>query len=896
MAMAANAGEGDLLALAMQRHGEGRSDEAERGYRAHLLAHPQDHVVSNLLGALYQQTGRPAEAASMFAEALSRHRNPDYLVNYGNALVTAGQAEAGLAAYREAAALSPSAAAPRLALGRALSLMGRADEAILAYQEAVRLEPGAIEAWFQIGNLHAQKGRPAEAEAAYRAIIAVNPDLPEVWTNLGNALRTLGRAAEALEAQRQAAKLGPGLAEVHANLASSLIEAERFEEGIASLKKAISLRPDYQEALANLGTAYLRMNKLKEAEAACRQALAVNPDHVEAHCTLSGVLLLRGDFAAGWDEYEWRWLKLNLPLPLRDFDRPRWEGEDISGKTILLHHEQGLGDTLQFGRFILDVLARGAKVLVELPPALHHLFSHIPGLSLLKLGEPLPDFDVHCPLMSLPRLLGVRLSSIPAPIPYLNVDTARIAPWKARLPADGLRIGVVWQGKPGMGVDLGRSYPLAALAPVASLPGVHLISLQKNHGLDQLATLPPGARVETLGSDFDNGPDAFIDTAAVMASLDLVISSDTSVAHLAGALGVPVWTALKFSPDWRWLADGDAYPWYPSMRLFRQTRPSDWAGVFERMAQELGHVLAGDRARLRPSQTGRRLTQEPSKPSPSALPPWHKLPKGAPVPKDRGLRTLDEKRSEIKGRYGTIRFPSADRFIGPCLGLYGEWSEGEMEACRAVLREGDTVVEAGANIGAHTLGLARAVGAKGRVIAFEPQPFIFSLLAENAALNGLSQIEPHQAGVAAQSGRLRMGTLPDPASGPINFGGMALSEQGGGDAVETVSIDSLGLTALRLLKADIEGMEYEAIEGAAQTIARCRPVLYLENDRPERQAALIGRVKAMGYRVWWHRPALYSPHNFFKNTANAFPGVVSSNILCLPEEMQAVVIGMTPAD
>jgi len=291
--------------------------------------------------------------------------------------------------------------------------------------------------------------------------------------------------------------------------------------------------------------------------------------------------LLRGAFAAGWEENEWRFKAGATYVP--QSDKPRWAGEALAGRTLLIRAEQGLGDTIQFCRYLSPLSARG-QVLFEAQPGLRHLLGGLLDPSrIVEVGAALPAFDIWCPLLSLPRLLAIE----PPPPPYLAADAGRVAAWRQRIGMRGRRIGIAWQGNPNAAAERGRSIPLHEFLPLAQVPGVRLISLQKHHGLEQLASVPPGLTVETLGEGFDAGPDAFIDTAAVMQCLDMVITSDTSVAHLAGALGRPVWLALQRVPDWRWLLEGEDCAWYPTMRVFRQTRRGDWGGVFARMAELL---------------------------------------------------------------------------------------------------------------------------------------------------------------------------------------------------------------------------------------------------------------------------------------------------------------------
>lgn len=343
----------------------------------------------------------------------------------------------------------------------------------------------------------------------------------------------------------------------------------------------------------NLALALRDKGMLNAAIGTNRNAIAIRPDYPEAHFNLSLVLLTAGQFLDGWQEYEWRWRGGIKELKPQEFKKPRWQGEDPTGKTLLLYAEQGLGDTLQFARFVSQLAMRGARVILVIPRELVALMRSLPGVAAVVTGgDKIPSYDFHLPLMSVPSVLGTTEQDLPGEIPYLLADPERVRAWRERLGREGFKVGIVWQGRPDVKIDKGRSVPLRSFAPIADQPGVRLISLQKKHGLDQMDALPQGMKVETLGADFDAGSDAFLDTAAVMMSLDLIISSDTSVAHLAGALGRPVWTALKLVPDWRWQFEREDSPWYPTARLFRQRRYDDWDEVFSRINNELGKLLS----------------------------------------------------------------------------------------------------------------------------------------------------------------------------------------------------------------------------------------------------------------------------------------------------------------
>ena len=367
-----------------------------------------------------------------------------------------------------------------------------------------------------------------------------------------------------------------------------------------------------------------------------------------------------------------------------------------------------------------------------------------------------------------------------------------------------------------------------------------------------------------------------MDAAAVLKNLDLVISVDTAIAHLAGALGIPVWVALPFAPDWRWLMGREDSPWYPTMRLFRQDRAGDWASVFAEIRVATEKMAAEKREQETGAETpGARGTRSPaSRPGQEA-----QTPAVVPDPTRGDSRLLlDQGHVRVKHcRYGPMAYLATDQYIGQSLDRYGEFSEGEVELFRQVIRPGWTVVEIGANIGAHTVFLAKATGSLGRVLAFEPQRVIFQVLCANLVLNGLSHVETFHAAAGREPGTITVPRLDYTAR--QNFGGVSLGSHAAGEAVQQMTIDGLKLPACHLLKIDVEGMEADVLAGAEQTIRRWRPVLYVENDRPEKSAELIRQVLGLGYRLYWHLPRLFNPHNYFGVTENIFGTIVSVNML-----------------
>ena len=389
---------------------------------------------------------------------------------------------------------------------------------------------------------------------------------------------------------RRALALKPDYAEAHNNLGGALSAQGNLDEAVACYRRALALKPDYAEAHNNLGGALSDLAKFDEALACYRRALRLKPDYAEAHWNQALLTLLTGDFERGWAEYEWRWKTKQLHFERRTFSQPRWDGQPLAGRTILLHAEQGLGDTIQFVRYVSLVKVRGGRVVVECQPPLLPLLADCPGIDqVVARGNPLPAFDVQAPLLSLPGILGTTLDSIPDRVPYLRADPELAQAWRKRLEAlDGFKVGIVWQGNPPFKGDRQRSIPLRQYEALARVEGVQLVSLQKGAGADQLGKLAASFPVLDLGEQLET----FSDTAAVLKNLDLLISSCTSVPHLAGALGVPVWLALPFVPDWRWLLEREDSPWYPHHRLFRQSRPGDWSEVFERIAGALRGLVA----------------------------------------------------------------------------------------------------------------------------------------------------------------------------------------------------------------------------------------------------------------------------------------------------------------
>jgi Flp pilus assembly protein TadD len=464
---------------------------------------------------------------------------------------------------------------------------GALREAEQLYREVLAAEPGNAPALNYLGMIACQLGDLDAAAEFFRRAIRCRPQEYGFYNNLGLVYEALRRPADAIGCYEQALKVAPSTPELHVGMANALFALDRIDEAETHLRRAVALRPDYAQAHNNLGHMLVFNGRLDDAEAEYNEAVRLSPEYADAHWNRSMLWLMRGDTERGWPEYEWRWPALGLSP--RPFSQPRWNGAPLAGRTILLHAEQGLGDTIQFIRFAPLVRERGGSVVVECQPVLCRLLETAPGIDrLVARGEPLPAFDTHAPLLSVPGLLETTVASIPAQVPYLRADPALVERWRQKLaPVEGCKVGIAWQGNPAVRTDRQRSVPLAHFAPLAAVPGVQLISLQVGPAVDQIRALAGRFDILDLGPERSPGADPFQETAAIMQNLDIVVSSDTSVPHLAGALGLPVWLALGYAADWRWLQGRSDSPWYPTMRLFRQSRRGDWDSVFARIATEL---------------------------------------------------------------------------------------------------------------------------------------------------------------------------------------------------------------------------------------------------------------------------------------------------------------------
>ena len=609
-----------ILGQALAMHRQGRLAVAQPLYEAILADDPEQFDALHLLGTLHSQRGHLALAIPLLVAACAKNQGyGPAQMNLANALLAQGKLAEALAHFDRAVALQPDDADAysnrgnalrdggrfiealhdldhALALrpdfaealnnrGFVLHVLGRDTEAMRDYDHALALRPNFTEALNNRSNVWRKLQRDDRALADLEAAILLRPDYHEALNNRGNALRRMKQLAASLASYDRSLACKPDYVDALINRSNTLRELGRLDEAHANLSHALMLQADSPPALNNQGNVLLDLGQPVAALANYDRAITLLPDYAEAQLNAGMTRLLLGDMPRGWEQFEWRWRAPHLGLHKPAYTAPEWRGEhDIRGATILLHTEQGLGDTLQFCRYIPHVAALGARVLLAAPVSLKPLLAALPGLAQLYThGEILPVFDWQCPLMSLPLAFRTTLATLPTEMPYLSADAIRTAQWRNQLGEPRrLRVGLVWSGGTLHRNDSHRSLPLAALVPWLELD-IDFVSLQKEVRADDTTVMAHYPNLRHFGDALQD----FADTAALIETMDLVISVDTSAAHLTGALNRPLWLLLPLNPDWRWLLQRDDSPWYPSARLFRQTAHDDWTPVLAAIGQAL---------------------------------------------------------------------------------------------------------------------------------------------------------------------------------------------------------------------------------------------------------------------------------------------------------------------
>jgi len=556
------------------------------------------------------------QAMAKYLQALEVNPNNfEAHFHLGNELYNQKKFDEAIKHYRAALDVNYESPSTHFNLGMALLAQKKIKAAAMHFKNAFDIKPDYTKAYLFRGIALQRLEKYDHALICFKIVVEREPNNIQALTRLASTFRSLDQLDDAFSCFMQAARLKPNDAGIYLELGNTLNTQDKTTKALEMYEHALSLNPKNIQAQYNRSYTLKKLSRIKEAIREYKKLLLLKPDHAAGHFGLALSYLLLGDFKKGWKEYEWRWAK-DKEIP-RPYKQPMWDGSDLHGKTLLLYAEQGLGDTFQFIRLAQQAKERGARVILETQTPLTQLIHLCPYLDeVYPRRTKLPHFDVQAPLMSLPLILKLAVDSVPSDVPYLHADPTLVEHWRDVLAEDkNFKIGICWQGNPNYHTFFlrktvaAKSMPLHHFAQLAALPSISLYSLQKMSGEDQLKDIT--FEVNTFGEDFDTAHGRFMDTAAVMKNLDLVITVDTSISHLAGGLGVPTWLLLPNPPDWRWMLDCDTTPWYPQMQLFRQPEPGDWQTVMQQVTTQVHNVLAGKASLIesqKPQVTRSRLT------------------------------------------------------------------------------------------------------------------------------------------------------------------------------------------------------------------------------------------------------------------------------------------------
>lgn len=573
-----------MLQEALEQHRRGNLRGAETLYKQILAADPKHPDALHLMGVLANEAGKPELAVPLIQEAISILPNAiAYHGNLGNVFERLGRFDEAEDCYLRALSIDPTYADGHYNLGLMYYRNGNLEDSILCFQNTLKNNPTIIDAWNNLGVALMDKKLYKDAITCFCSAIQRAPYLASAHANLGNALQHNGDYDEAIGSLTRALELDKNQGTAWNTLGVTLDKSDR-PQAIECFQKALECNPDHQEALNNLGRATSFAGNIEKGIFYLTRAINLRPDDPDAHWNRALANLLHGRYLEGWREHEWRWKVPSFPSPQRNFAKPQWQGENLNGLTILVHAEQGIGDTIQFARFLPLLAAKGAKIVLEVFPPLCRLFTGMESvIDIVSFGQPLPEFDVHCPFMSLPYLLGTTIDSIPAPVSFPAVRKI-----KSNAVTNGsLKVGLAWAGNPNHGTDYKRSISIEKLVPLGQAQDVSFFCAFKGPAAEQrflVSSLLPMEDLCARATDF-------LDTAEAIQDLDLIISVDTAVAHLAATMGKKVWLLVPNPPDWRWMLGREDSPWYPSLRIFRQDVPGDWVSVISRVGSELTRLI-----------------------------------------------------------------------------------------------------------------------------------------------------------------------------------------------------------------------------------------------------------------------------------------------------------------
>lgn len=620
----------ELTQNALTYYQSGNLKDAESVCLNILEIQPDNGYIIYLAGLIYSQLKNYPSAIDFLIKAATLNPcNSDVYYNLGNALQGGRRYDEALVSYRRSLDLNPGNADAYNNLGTILLQQGELDEAITNYQRAISLSSDNGLIYNNLGNAFRAKGNHDGAVRCYQQAINRLPDSCDVYNNMGNVCIDKKEFRLALDYYEAALKCGSDNALTYYNMANAFKDLQDYEQAEKNYQKALHVDPDfieayynlgnvqrfmgkydaainnyeetlrrkqnYFEAYNNLGVAFKEKGDIKSAIASYQKAVMINPNIAETQWNLSLAYLLNGDFEEGWKRYEWRWQKGDYASYKRNFSQPQWEGEDISGKVLYLHAEQGYGDAIQFVRYAGLIAQEGTRVILEAPKNLARLFLTVKGVDqIVTRSDDIPDFDFHCPLLSLPGVFGTIMETVPARVPYIYADPEIQKIWHEKLLKHEakFKVGLIWSGNPEHKNDRNRSVAFDYLIPLFCLQRIVFFSLQKGETAKEVTNLPEGLHIIDYADELND----FADTAGLIMNLDLIITVDTAAAHLAGALGKPVWTMLPYAPDWRWLLGREDSIWYPTVKLFRQPKPGDWASVVRCISECLTLVERANRA------------------------------------------------------------------------------------------------------------------------------------------------------------------------------------------------------------------------------------------------------------------------------------------------------------
>jgi tetratricopeptide (TPR) repeat protein len=830
---------------------------------------PQDALkrLSVIEGAVaLVEAGRLGESLRVIDRALEiGPDDADLLFARGSVLFAWGRYIEARAVLIRSADLGLQSGALHLKLGWACLWLGRISEAAASMHEATKAQPEEWSAHYGWGKVLRTQKRYDESQEAFERAFGLNPASLPCLSNLIAGEIQRGRLVCAEAYARRAIELNRESATAWSDLGVVLDAQDQYDAAVAAFEQCEELnqtKGGAPDEFINFGICLLRAGRTQEAIALFERRLSQHPS-VMPHIHYAFALLTAGRITEGWKHYEFRWFDEPLRSLRLNFPKPVWDGQDLRGKTILLRSEQGHGDFIQFIRYAEHIKALGATVLLHLPESLRELAKGLDNIDqVLTPNTPYPPFDFYINLLSIPHVFGTDLCTIPADASYLRADVDRVAKWANRFDNDEtLQIGIVWAGSPTHFRDRLRSIPLQLLAPLADVSGVRFYSLQKGSAASQLAEAPQKLPVVDLDPELLD----FADTAAVIAHLDLVITVDTAVAHLAGAMGKPVWTLLPIPADWRWMEDFEGTPWYPTMRLFRQRRQRDWDDVIARVKRAL-ELLAREGPHELSIPANDHASQK------SVLPP-------KPIV-DTNQHPVPTLGWAAETRQGLVHYFPAQSTVGKSIEWYGEHLQSQLDLLSRLIAPGSVVMEVGAGVGVHALSLAGVIGTDGHLILCEDDPLLRRLLMENLTANRVGNVTL----LKRSLGRIT-------SIGPmINEARVASpSDQTPFADSTTDTIDDFRLEALHWLKINEESDALGILQGAAETLWRLRPKLFIAAHDEQGVRQIEACARDLGYQCWKLETPYFNPANFNRREADIFSGRTALAVLAIPEESEVDV-------